>query len=241
MPDTRITKDNVNQYLRELGKEYRRLTGGHMPAEIILIGGASVLVNYGFRELTYDVDAMIRASSAMKEAINRVGDRLGLPNGWLNADFMQTASYTPHLVQYSRYYKTFSNVLQVRTVSAEYLVVMKLMSGRPYKYDRSDVIGILAEQERAGDPITLERIRLAAERLYGGYEYLPERSRAFVEAALQHIDLSVLYQDILRQERENKDILVTLEEDYPNTLNEDNLQNILEAARARRDAQEQNA
>lgn len=88
MPDTRITKDNVNDYLRELGKEYRKLTGGHMPAELILIGGASVLINYGFRELTYDVDAMIRASSAMKEAINRVGDRLGLPNGWLNADFM---------------------------------------------------------------------------------------------------------------------------------------------------------
>lgn len=233
----RITRDNINGYLRELGKEYRKLTGGHMPAEIILIGGASVLVNYGFRELTYDVDAMIRASSSMKEAINRVGDRLGLPNGWLNADFMQTASYTPHLAQYSRYYKTFSNVLQVRTVSAEYLVVMKLMSGRLYKYDRSDVIGILAEQERSGDPITKERIHLAAERLYGGYHCLPEVSKAFIEEALRHANLTELYQDTLQQERENKDILVSFEEQYPKVLNEDNLQNILAAARAKRDAQ----
>lgn len=238
MHDAGITKDNVDQYLRELGKEYRKLTGGHMPAELILIGGASVLINYGFRELTYDVDAMIRASSAMKEAINRVGDRMDLPNGWLNADFMQTASYTPRLAQYSRYYKTFSNVLQVRTISAEYLIAMKLMSCRPYKYDRSDVIGILAEQERKGDSITQERIRLAAERLYGGYDCLPENARAFVEAALQHEDLSELYQDILRQERENKDILVTFEENYPKVLREDNLQNVLAAARARRDAQE---
>lgn len=228
----------MNGYLRELGKEYRKLTGGHMPAEIILIGGASVLVNYGFREQTYDVDAMIQASYAMKEAINRVGDRMGLPNGWLNSDFVHTASYTPRLAQYSRYYKTFSNVLQVRTISAEYLIAMKLMSGRPYKYDRSDVIGILAEQERKGEPITAERIQTATEQLYGGYERLPESSRSFIKAALQQENLLDLYQDILRQERENKDILVTFEEQYPKVLNEDNLQNVLAAARAKRDREE---
>lgn len=209
-----------------------------MPAEIILIGGASVLINYGFRGLTYDVDAMIQASSAMKEAVNRVGDRLGLPTGWLNADFMKTASYTPRLVQYSKYYKTFSNVVKVRTISAEYLVVMKLMSGRQYKNDLSDVIGILMEQRRNGDPITMERIRKASEVLYGGYDRLPESSRTFIEPMLLEDNLSEVYQDILRQERENKDILVTFEEHYPNTLNEDNLQSILAVARARRDAQE---
>ena len=37
-----------------------------------------------------------------------------------------------------KYYKTFSNVLQVRTISAEYLIVMKLMAGRQYKNDLSN-------------------------------------------------------------------------------------------------------
>ena len=45
--------------------------------------------------MTYDMDAIIQASSSMKDAINSVGDRMGLPNGWLNADFMKTTSYTP--------------------------------------------------------------------------------------------------------------------------------------------------
>lgn len=208
-----------------------------MPAEIILIGGASVLINYGFRGLTYDVDAMIQASSAMKEAANRVGDRLGLQNGWLNADFMQTASYTPHLAQYSRYYRTFSNVLQVRTISAEYLVAMKLMAGRQYKNDLSDVIGILMEQRSKQDPITMERIRKASEALYGGYETLPEESRTFIESMIREEDLGEIYRDVLEQERENKEILVTFEEEYPKILKEDNLQNILAAARARRDGE----
>lgn len=54
---------------------------------MILIGGASVLLNYGFRNMTTDIDAMIQAASGMKDVINTVGDRFGLPKGWLNTDF----------------------------------------------------------------------------------------------------------------------------------------------------------
>ena len=52
--DDRIvfTKDNIDAYLKALAKEYRKLGGRKLPAEIVLIGGASVLINYGFREMT---------------------------------------------------------------------------------------------------------------------------------------------------------------------------------------------
>ena len=70
--------------------------------------------------MTYDIDAVITASSAMKEAINTLGDRLDLPNGWLNADFKNTSSYNPKLSHYFKYYRTYSNVLNIRTISAEY-------------------------------------------------------------------------------------------------------------------------
>ena len=137
--DISFTKENLNTYLKELGREFRKLNGKKMPAEIILIGGAAILANYGFRDMTYDIDALIVASSVMKEALNRVGDRLGLPSGWLNTDFKKTASYSDKLFQVSVYYKTFSNILTVRTVAAEYLIAMKLISGRQYKNDLSDI------------------------------------------------------------------------------------------------------
>ena len=130
-----FTKENLDIYLKELAKEFRKKNGTKMPAEIILIGGASILINYGFREMTYDIDAIIKSSGVMKDAINVVGDKLELPVGWLNTDFVNTKSYTPHLIEHSKYYKTFANVLQIRTVSAEYLVAMKLMAGRQYKND----------------------------------------------------------------------------------------------------------
>ena len=130
-----ITRDNLNEYLKDLAKEFRKLNGNKTSAEIVLIGGAAILVGYGFRELTYDIDAIIIASSAMKDAIARVSDKRGLPPDWLNTDFKRTASYSDKLPGVSQYYRTFSNILTVRTVSAEYLLAMKFMSGRQYKND----------------------------------------------------------------------------------------------------------
>lgn len=106
--DKPFTKENLDSCLKELAKEFRKMNGTKVPAEIILIGGASILINYGFREMTYDMDAIIKSSSVMKGVINTVGNRLGLPAGWLNTDFVNTDSYTPKLIEYSKYYKTFS-------------------------------------------------------------------------------------------------------------------------------------
>lgn len=234
MSDIPFTKDNLDGYLKELAKEFRKMNGTRVPAEIILIGGASVLINYGFREMTYDVDAIIQASSSMRDAIHHVGDRMGLPEGWLNTDFMRTVSYTPNLVQHSKYYKTFSNVLQVRTVSAEHLIVMKLMAGRQYKNDLSDVVGILTEQQNREDAIPFDRITKAAGELYGGYCNLPEKSREFIEAVYRSTDLKTLYEKIRSDEMENKDILLEFQEEYPDVLNGDNLESILTAARAKK-------
>lgn len=232
--DKPFTKENLDSCLKELAKEFRKKNGTKMPAEIILIGGASILINYGFREMTYDMDAIIKSSGVMKEAINIVGDRLGLPVGWLNTDFANTDSYTPRLAEYSKYYKTFANVLQIRTVSAEYLVAMKLMAGRQYKNDLSDIVGVLIEQEERGDALTFDRIQKAIVDLYDSYDRIPERSRSFIEAVYEKKDLHVFYEQCRELEQENKDVLIGFQEDYPGILNGDNLVDILKAARAKK-------
>ena len=56
-----FTKENLDNCLKELAKEFRKMNGNRVPAEIILIGGASILINYGFREMTYDMDAIIHS------------------------------------------------------------------------------------------------------------------------------------------------------------------------------------
>ena len=60
MSDHPFTKENVDEYLKALAKEYRKRSGKAIPAEIILIGGASIVINYGFRDMTNDMDAHLR-------------------------------------------------------------------------------------------------------------------------------------------------------------------------------------
>ena len=223
-----FTKENIDTYLKAVAKEYRGQVGKGMPAELILIGGASVLINYGFREMTTDIDALIQAASGMHDAIGRVRDLYDLPQGWLNADFKNTGSYSPRLVQFSRYYKTYSNVLSIRTVSAEYLIAMKLRSGRQYKNDLSDVLGILAEHEKRGIPITMQQIRRAVSNLYGNWNSLPDSSQSFIENVMQDGRFAELYSETRLGEQETKQLLVHFEKDYPGVTKEGNVDAIAE-------------
>lgn len=228
-----FTKENLDTLLKELAKEFKRRNGTAVPAEIILIGGAAVLAGYGFREMTTDVDAVIHASSAMKEAAGRVGDKYNLPHGWLNSDFMRTDSYSPRLEQFSVYYKTFSNVLQVRTVSAEYLIAMKLRSGRKYKNDLSDIIGILAEHENRGNPISKDKIDMAVCNLYGSWDGFPADSVSFINNALERGSYEAVYAAVIAEERNSKDLLVQFGEKYPGVTTQSNVNEILASLKAR--------
>lgn len=231
--DKPFTKDNLDLYLKELAKEFRKQNGKNMSAEIILIGGASVVINYGFREMTYDMDAIISAASSMKDAINVIGNKYNLPYGWLNTDFMNTESYTPRIIQYSKYYRTYSNVISYRTITGEYLVAMKLMAGRLYKYDLSDVVGILMEQEKSGNPLDLDMIKKAIVDLYDSYDNIPDNSKAFIEKIIEKGNYEEIYNNIRQEEIDNKEILLDFQEEYPESINKDNVNEIISNIRKR--------
>ena len=228
---TEFTKKNIDLYFLELSKEYKKLGGRNMPVEIVLIGGAAIIESYGFRNMTTDIDAIIPTIGIMKDAINHVGDRFDLPNGWLNADFMKTTSYTPKLSAFSKPYKTFNQVLNVRYVTGEYLIAMKLKSGRQYKNDLSDIVGILAEHEKQKCPITKEAISKAVNDLYGGWNEIDEKSADFIDALLNNSNYVEMYDTIWENEQKTKSVLIAFQDKYPGALNERNIDSVIEKAR----------
>jgi len=228
-----FTKENLNTILKDLGKEFRRLNGTKMRAEIVLIGGGAVLANYGFREMTTDIDAIIRSSSVMKEAILYVSDKYNLPHDWLNEGFKNTESYSDKLEEVSVYYRTFSNVLEVRTVSAEYLIAMKLMSGRKYKNDLSDIVGILLEHKVNNKQITLEVIENAILKLYGN-KLLPDASKEVLDEAFKSEDYKSVYNKYRESEKEAKDLLLEFDKENPGKLKSENLNSTIELMRKRK-------
>ena len=234
-----FTKDNIDTYLKALAKEYRKLGGRKLPAEIVLIGGASILINYGFRRMTTDIDALIQSASTMKEAIDHVGDMYGLPRGWLNEDFKRTASYTPKLIQHSDYYKTFYGVLTVRSVSGEYLIAMKLRAGRQYKNDLSDILGILAAHDRLKRPLTMNMIETAVTNLYGSWEEIPDTAQEFIKNAMKDGDYDRMLSEIRESEKETRTSLLAFEDNYPGTTNTENVDDIINMLKKKKDLENQ--
>ena len=204
--EIQFTKESVDNYLNILAKEYKRRNRKADRVELILVGGASVLVNYGFRDMTTDIDAIILADSVMKEAIYAVAEKEGLPDGWLNADFKRSDSFSEKLIAKSDYYKTFANVMEVRTVKDEYLIAMKLVAGRNYKRDLSDIAGVLISSRKQGKNISYEKIDTAVKDLYGNWDKVKPLPAQLLEKLLKNDDIESLYREIQLEENRNKEI-----------------------------------
>jgi len=121
-----FNKNNIDELLIELAKEYKKLT--NIPVKLILVGGASILLNYNFRESTGDIDVMPLISSSLIKAINIISEKYNLHRQWLNDDFKNTKSFSKKLYNVSNLYKNIDNILEIRTIKAEYLIAMKIMA-----------------------------------------------------------------------------------------------------------------
>ena len=128
----KITRANAMNIIRRFAKVYSK-TLGKAPAEIIIVGGGSIMLNYKFRDATQDFDVILRAASGIKDVITRFADKNNLPRDWMNTDFVKTASYSDALMEVSRHYCWLNNqTLEIRTVSGIYLIAMKMIAHRDY-------------------------------------------------------------------------------------------------------------
>ena len=217
-------KENIDTYLFELSKSLKRKIGRDKKIEIIIVGGGSILINYDFRSGSNDIDAFYEYDIT-KEAINEVADKYNLPNDWLNNDFIKTKSYSPKIVQYSLFYKTFSNILEVRTISKEYLLAMKLMSFRQYKNDLSDIVSIINEERKRNNFIDFKKINQAVINLYDDWSKFPTGAKEFIEKVLLIDDLNPYLAEIQKLESNNKKTVI---EKIENKANKDEIYNSLD-------------
>ena len=111
---------------------------------------------------------------------------------------------------------------------------MKLMSGRQYKNDISDIVGILREQKERGSPFTLQQIETAVCNLYGGWDHLPQTAFPLIKEIMESGRLEELYRLYREEEKNSKERLIEFEKDYPGVAKEDNIGEILKNLKARK-------
>ena len=105
---------------------------------------------------------------------------------------------------------------------------MKLMAGRPYKHDLSDVAEIFARHRRTGKTLSKEAIITAINNLYDSIDKIPESSMIFLDKIYQCDDIDQLILEQKENEKRAKETLITFEENYQDVLSEDILLGELE-------------
>ena len=199
-----LSKEQLDNLFKEIAKSLKKnLKGKKFSYELIIVGGASILLNYSFRMSTIDIDCLDINDALMNEIVNEVTSKYQLPEGWINADFVKTSSYTPKLIQYSTFYKSYvNNTLIVRTVKDEYLVAMKMVAARKYKHDYSDIYGIIKEN----NTISFEMIITAIKNLYGKVDIVSKEMLEFVRRLFEAN--TIKYEDLEKAESEEKTIML---------------------------------
>lgn len=117
----RLTKADILRALEELAVQ---LGPAAPPHELMIAGGAALVVLYDARDSTRDVDVVVSVPG-LREAARAVAAKLGLPEDWLNdgaKGYLRGLSQGAVLLQ--------SGGLIVRALSAQQLLAMKLSAWR---------------------------------------------------------------------------------------------------------------
>lgn len=199
-----LDKELLEQCFKDLGKILKKkIKNQNASFELIVVGGASILLNYGFRYTTSDVDCLDDYKILMNDVIDTVATNHNLPTTWINTDFMNSKSYSPKLRQYAAYYRSYSNnILIVRTIKDEYLLAMKVVSGRKYKNDYSDIYGIITFSNKDKQNITVEKLENAIIELYGSLDEADKEALSFARNIIDN-PKSIPYDDIKKAEETN--------------------------------------
>lgn len=134
-----MNKDDIEKYLRMVGQE---LEEQGLTLELLLLGGAVMVIEVGNRDSTYDIDTFFLSDfTAIMQAAATVAGREGLPDGWLNS---VAAGFTYGFIRppERHLWKTFPG-LSVYLPSLEYLFVTKLMAHR--LKDRADIAALMGK------------------------------------------------------------------------------------------------
>lgn len=236
---TLITKENAYPILKAFAKEYKKQNGTTVPIELVIVGGGSILLNYGFRETTQDLDIMVQSLSLVKNVSYRIADLYNLPDNWLNTDFMHTASYSDKLREVSKHFCSFNNgSLEFRTVNGEYLIAMKMVSAREYRNDISDVVGILIYMKNECENFSMDRIDHAIEFLYGKRENVIkeevyDKVKEYVKWSVPELEKE--YDILTQMESQTEHELKDIKDKYPEVIKEESIDKIIEGLRKRKE------
>jgi hypothetical protein len=170
--EKQFTRARIITALQSLGEE---LAGQGVHGQVFIVGGAAMALAYSTRRVTKDIDAVFEPKAVIYQAAERVAERLGLPDDWLNDG---VKGFLPGVDEDARPLPEIRGI-EVTSASPRYLLAMKLLAMRFGEDD--DDIQVLLRQASIGTPA--EALELL-EAMYPQRDP-PLKTRLFLEEILK--------------------------------------------------------
>ncbi|MGX1163696.1 hypothetical protein FBY31_4506 [Arthrobacter sp. SLBN-100] len=116
--------DDIRELLLELS---RRLQAWGGAADIYLVGGAAIAVEFDSRRSTTDIDAVYLPEQTVQEIATEMASDVGLDPRWLNN---AARAYIPDGEDSEAAEVAIADNLMLRVASPRFLLAMKLAAGR---------------------------------------------------------------------------------------------------------------
>ena len=130
-----LSREKILDCLRRLGEA---LAAQELHGEILLTGGAAMCLVHSARDMTKDIDALYEPKDIINRIAAKIAEQENLPAGWLNDSVKSFVGPNAPVEEFIAL-----KGLRVQTVSAEYLLAMKLMSARYGEKDYDDISFLL--------------------------------------------------------------------------------------------------
>jgi Nucleotidyltransferase of unknown function (DUF6036) len=128
-----MDKNDIQRYLKMLGQE---LAINRHRGEILLVGGAVMVLIVGNRRSTRDIDASFeREAAAIRSAVSRIANQEGLPPDWLNDGAKGFLYSSPPITLWKSY-----PGLDIYLPALDYILAMKIIAGRPQDIDDAEAL-----------------------------------------------------------------------------------------------------
>ena len=112
---------------------------------------------------------------------------------------------------------------------------MKLIAGRKYKNDLSEIVGVLMEYEEQQRLISLNQINQSLLTLYGQSELPDAELMHWLVQLMQHESYRKVYDQVRREEANNQSMVIEAIEQGSKVFSESDVDAVLALIRERKD------
>jgi hypothetical protein len=173
MPLEKLTRDRIIAALNLLGKFAQE---EQVTLELCVYGGSAMMLAYGSRDVTKDVDAIVKPAEVAVRLARKVADQLGLDESWLNNDVRMYVSEFESLapIKVEELEEAAQGSLKITRPSAAYLLAMKCLACRPpfpgYPGDLEDIRFLIRKMNIS----SIEEIEQHLDRFYPHEAFTPK-------------------------------------------------------------------